>query len=84
MSSPHASSSAHTLDDPQEQETPEHVQHLLILYASETGNAQDVAERMAREVRRRGRQCVLMSMDMFDVVRAVDGLDVGRGSQADV
>lgn len=65
MSSPRATSSACTLDD----EDAEYIDHLLILYASETGNSQDVAERLGREVRRRGARCVLMSMDTFDVVR---------------
>lgn len=71
MSSPKASSSAHTLDHPEfpdPEDEGEYVDHLLILYASETGNSQDVAERMGREVRRRGARCVLMSMDVFDVV----------------
>ena len=68
MGSPRATSSAHTLDD---DELPEHecIDHLLVLYATETGNSQDVAERLGREVRRRGGKCVLMSMDTFDVVR---------------
>lgn len=41
---------------------------LLILYASETGNAQDCAERLGREVRRKSRRCVIMGMDEFDIV----------------
>jgi sulfite reductase alpha subunit-like flavoprotein len=43
-------------------------EHVVILYASETGNSQDIAERTAREFRRLGRRCVVTSMDMFDVV----------------
>ena len=43
--------------------------HVVILYASETGNAQDVAERVAREFRRVGGRCLTMSMDMFNIVR---------------
>ena len=43
--------------------------HVVILYASETGNAQDTAERVGREYRRLGRRCVVISMDMFDIVR---------------
>ena len=42
--------------------------HVVILYASETGNAQDVAERVGREFRRLGRSCVVLSMDTFDIV----------------
>jgi sulfite reductase alpha subunit-like flavoprotein len=61
MASSIASSSSHTLDD-------ELVDHLLVLYASETGNAQDTAERVGREIRRRGRRCIVQSMDRYDVV----------------
>jgi sulfite reductase alpha subunit-like flavoprotein len=42
--------------------------HVVVLYASETGNAEDTAERVGREFRRLGRRCMIMSMDMFDVV----------------
>lgn len=42
-------------------------QHVLILYASETGDAQDVAERVARAFRARHRRAVTMSMDAYDV-----------------
>lgn len=42
--------------------------HVTILYASETGNAQDVAERVGREFRRLGRGAVVLSMDTFDIV----------------
>jgi sulfite reductase alpha subunit-like flavoprotein len=44
------------------------VDRVVILYASETGNAQDTAERVGREFRRRGRAVTLLSMDMFDIV----------------
>ncbi|GHJ86425.1 hypothetical protein NliqN6_2827 [Naganishia liquefaciens] len=40
---------------------------ILILYASETGNAQDIAERTGREVRRRGGRCTVQSMVEFDI-----------------
>jgi hypothetical protein len=43
--------------------------HISVLYASETGNAQDVAERVGREVRRRGGKAVVESMEEFDIVR---------------
>lgn len=53
----------------------EHIAHaaekVVILYASETGNAQDTAERVGREFRRVGRRCTVLSMDMFDVVRTL-------------
>jgi sulfite reductase alpha subunit-like flavoprotein len=42
--------------------------HVVILYASETGNAQDAAERVGREFRRYGRKAIVMSMDVFDIV----------------
>lgn len=67
MASPIASCSTHTLDVEDDL-----IDHLLILYASETGNAQDTAERVGREVRRRGRRCVVQSMDRYDVVSDVE------------
>lgn len=39
---------------------------LLILYASETGNAIDAAERLGREAERRGCPVLLLSVDDFD------------------
>ncbi|KAL8161907.1 hypothetical protein V2J09_013396 [Rumex salicifolius] len=39
---------------------------LLILYASQTGNAIDAAERVAREAERRGCPVSLLSLDRFD------------------
>lgn len=47
------------------------VDRVLVLYASETGNAQDCAERVGREFRRKGRRCTVMSMDMFNIVSSV-------------
>lgn len=41
---------------------------LLILYASQTGNALDAAERVGREAERRGCSVVIRSMDDFDAV----------------
>ncbi|KAG6843071.1 hypothetical protein H0H87_008161, partial [Tephrocybe sp. NHM501043] len=38
---------------------------LLILYATETGNAQDVADRIARQCRRIAFQCRVKSIDAF-------------------
>eukprot|EP00873_Tetraselmis_striata_P004280 jgi/Tetstr1/424544/TSEL_015071.t1 len=40
---------------------------LLVLYGSETGNAQDVAERVGREAGRRHWEARAMPMDAFDV-----------------
>nr|XP_018265994.1 NADPH-ferrihemoprotein reductase [Kwoniella dejecticola CBS 10117]OBR88152.1 NADPH-ferrihemoprotein reductase [Kwoniella dejecticola CBS 10117] len=39
----------------------------LILYASETGNAQDVAERVARSFRSKGRKITCQSMETFPI-----------------
>jgi sulfite reductase alpha subunit-like flavoprotein len=44
------------------------IEKVVILYASETGNSQDTAERVGREFRRYGRRCTVMSMELFDVV----------------
>ena len=45
---------------------------VLVLFASETGNAQDTAERVGREIRRRGGRCTVQSMEDFDIVRNLD------------
>lgn len=47
--------------------SPELPNHVLVLYASETGNAQDLAERVARAFRASHRQAVTLSMDAYDV-----------------
>jgi sulfite reductase alpha subunit-like flavoprotein len=41
----------------------------LILYATQTGNALDAAERMGREAERRGCSVHLLSLDQYDAVR---------------
>lgn len=42
---------------------------LLVLYASQTGNAMDAGERVGREAERRGCSSVeVLSMDVFDPV----------------
>ena len=41
---------------------------LLILYATQTGNAMDAAERIGREADRRGFLSSLFSIDQFDPV----------------
>ncbi|KAL1692761.1 hypothetical protein GGG16DRAFT_50760 [Schizophyllum commune] len=40
---------------------------LLILYATETGNSQDCADRIARECRRIAFQCRVVSLDEYDL-----------------
>ncbi|KAJ3148361.1 NADPH-dependent diflavin oxidoreductase 1 [Geranomyces michiganensis] len=44
----------------------------LILYASETGTAQDVSERIAREARRRWFSPTVLSMDEYDRSQLID------------
>ena len=41
---------------------------LLVLYASQTGNALDAAERIGREAERRGCPASIVSTDEFDPV----------------
>lgn len=41
---------------------------LTVLYATQSGSAQDVAERIGRQARRRHVQARLFSMDEYDVV----------------
>jgi hypothetical protein len=47
----------------------EEVRSLLILYATETGNAQDAADYIARECRRICFQCRVASVDSYSLVR---------------
>ena len=48
----------------------EEVRSLLILYATETGNAQDAADYVARECRRIRFQCRVASVDSYSLVSA--------------
>jgi len=69
---PAASSSAATIPSPNasvgsSHSEHDHPQHVLILYASETGNAQDMAERVARAFRAAHRRAITLSMDEYDV-----------------
>lgn len=45
---------------------------ILILYATETGNSWDAAERIAREARRRNREATVMSIDTYDTHSLID------------
>lgn len=57
---------------------------LLILCATQTGNALDAAERIGREAERRGGYVKLLSMDEYDAVRMVLVLALrfeGRGKK---
>ena len=49
----------------------EDVRSLLILYATETGNAQDAADYIARECRRIRFQCRVASVDSYSLVRSL-------------
>lgn len=42
---------------------------LLVLFGSQTGTAQDEAERLGREARRRRLGCRVQSLDSYSVVR---------------
>ena len=41
----------------------------LVLFATETGNAEDTAERIGRQLRRRHFRTRTVAMDAFDMVR---------------
>lgn len=43
-----------------------------ILYGSQTGNAQDVAERISRQARRRRIKTSVFSMDEYDIVSNIE------------
>ena len=47
----------------------EEVRNLLILYATETGNAQDAADYIARECRKIRFHCRVESVDSYSLVR---------------
>ena len=51
----------------------EEVRSLLILYVTETGNAQDAADYIARECRRIRFQCRVASLDSYSLVCAHSG-----------
>lgn len=51
-----------------EEDEDEVERHFTILYGSETGNSQDVAERIARQARRRRIGTSVYSMDDYDIV----------------
>ena len=42
---------------------------MVIFYGSQTGNAQDVAERIGREAERRHLDATIISMDTYDPVQ---------------
>ncbi|XP_031491306.1 NADPH-dependent diflavin oxidoreductase 1 [Nymphaea colorata] len=50
----------------------ENEQRLLILFATQTGNAQDAAERVEREARRRSCRAAVLSLDEFEAKRLSD------------
>ncbi|KAM9176576.1 NADPH-dependent diflavin oxidoreductase 1 isoform 3-T6 [Mergus octosetaceus] len=47
---------------------------LLILYGSQTGTAQDTAERIGREAKRRHFQCRVEALDSYDVANLINEL----------
>ena len=54
---------------PMSSENAESSRSLTILYATETGNAQDVSERLARQCRRLHFSAQVHSIDEYEVVR---------------
>uniref|UniRef100_A0A8D0EF38 Flavodoxin-like domain-containing protein n=1 Tax=Strix occidentalis caurina TaxID=311401 RepID=A0A8D0EF38_STROC len=48
---------------------------LLVLFGSQTGTAQDIAERIGREAKRRHFQCRVEALDSYDVVSSDTGGD---------
>jgi sulfite reductase alpha subunit-like flavoprotein len=51
---------------------------LLLLYGSETGCAQDTAERIGRQARRRHFKARVIAMDEYDRVRSVLFIGIRR------
>lgn len=49
---------------------------LLVLYGSQTGSAQDVAERVGREAKRRHFRVRVLPMDSYDKVGRDDGGEI--------
>ena len=47
---------------------------LLVLFGSQTGTAQDTAERIGREAKRRHFQCRVEALDSYDVVSSDTGV----------
>lgn len=45
---------------------------LLVLYGSQTGTAQDTAQRIGRQAQRRQLQVQVMPLDSYDVVSSPD------------
>uniref|UniRef100_E0CYR1 NADPH dependent diflavin oxidoreductase 1 n=1 Tax=Mus musculus TaxID=10090 RepID=E0CYR1_MOUSE len=54
------------------------VPQLLVLFGSQTGTAQDEAERLGREARRRRLGCRVQALDSYSVVKVVVGCGAGR------
>ena len=52
-----------------EEEDQDDTRHLLVLYATETGTALDIAEQLAREAQRRAYDVRLASIDAYPLVR---------------
>ncbi|KAM6316409.1 NADPH-dependent diflavin oxidoreductase 1 isoform 5-T5 [Podargus strigoides] len=49
-------------------------QKLLVLFGSQTGTAQDIAERIGREAKRRHFQCRVEALDSYDVANLINEL----------
>eukprot|EP00123_Amoebidium_parasiticum_P003611 comp14899_c1_seq1/m.11448 comp14899_c1_seq1/g.11448 ORF comp14899_c1_seq1/g.11448 comp14899_c1_seq1/m.11448 type:complete len:602 (-) comp14899_c1_seq1:75-1880(-) len=53
-------------------ELEEHERRLLVLYASQTGTAEEVAERIAREGKRRHFKTRVMAMDAYEITNLIN------------
>ena len=49
---------------------------VVVLYGSQTGTAQDVAERVGREAKRRHFKTRVLSLDSYAIVSSAIGFDI--------
>ena len=53
---------------------------ISVLYGSQTGTAQEVAERIGREAKRRHLSASVLALDDYDVVSWINNLQVSKHS----
>lgn len=53
---------------------------ISVLYGSQTGTAQEVAERVGREAKRRHLSASVLALDDYDVVSWINNLQVSKHS----
>ena len=56
------------------------VRKISVLYGSQTGTAQEVAERIGREAKRRHLSASVLALDDYDVVSWINNLQVSKHS----